>query len=77
MKKCTYEPTDGQGEVKKYWRCVLTCFDGLDPEVVGEEHAEDGNALVVIRASYGPVMRFLYSIDEFHTFQGMCFNLTL
>ena len=29
-------------------------FDGLDPEVVGEEHAENGDPFIVVRASHRP-----------------------
>lgn len=32
-----------------------TCLDGLDPEVVGEEHTEDCDALVVVRTSHGSI----------------------
>ena len=31
-------------------------LDALDPEVVGEEHAEDGDALVVVAPGHGPAM---------------------
>ena len=30
----------------------IASLDTLDPEVVGEEHAEDGDALIVITACY-------------------------
>lgn len=37
----------------------LTCLNALNPEVIGQQHAEDGDSLIVVRAGYGPARTLL------------------
>jgi hypothetical protein len=53
----THHVKIGQGTKSGPVDC--SSLDALDPEVVGEEHAEDGDPLVVVGAGHRPVVKGL------------------